>query len=160
MLPFFIFCYINYMPNITEVKFRGETLRAIREHMAYTQQQLAMGIGCHVNTIMKWEHNRTTPNDERIRQLSEFLYCDPDDFSQDFLEKFRPHAESTLRAMFNRAANAESVNERKLALAIYRTLYPEPVEDVLDITPSEPEEQDTDLLAEGDAPDHYKDKEE
>lgn len=144
------------MPNLTESKFNGATLRALREYWGYTQQSLAVTIGVNVTTVLRWEHGVNIPSDIHISQLANALKCSVDDFTQEFLEKFRSHSESTLRAMFTKSANSESISERKLALAIHRTLYPDPIpEELGEVTNSEAEDQDADLLEEGDAPDYY-----
>ena len=54
----------------------GEKIRRARQINGYTQAQLAAKIGCSVNTIARWEHDRNMPSKRDVDKLSSILDID------------------------------------------------------------------------------------
>ena len=54
----------------------GETLATVRKAAGMTQDELADRIHVARNTISGWEHGRTVPSVERLRELSKVLNHD------------------------------------------------------------------------------------
>ena len=54
----------------------GAAIRALREKYGMTQAELADALHVARNTISGWEHGRSTPGIEVIRQINDILNCD------------------------------------------------------------------------------------
>lgn len=51
----------------------GKRIRIARLSSGLTQSQLASKIGCNVNTVSRWEHDKFAPSSEDIIALSKIL---------------------------------------------------------------------------------------
>ncbi|MBQ7544882.1 MAG: helix-turn-helix transcriptional regulator [Synergistaceae bacterium] len=50
-------------------------LRELRERLGISQEELAERVGCHSNTIRRWELGRREPRSSDIQKLCEILNC-------------------------------------------------------------------------------------
>lgn len=54
----------------------GKRIREARLANGYTQSELASLLGCNVNTISRWEHDKYVPSSFEIGKISEVLGID------------------------------------------------------------------------------------
>ena len=54
----------------------GARIKIARQMNGYTQSQLAEKMGCSVNTIARWEHEKFIPSEKDIAKLSKILEVD------------------------------------------------------------------------------------
>ena len=52
----------------------GERIRAAREKICVSQEELAEAIGMHTNTIARWERNEVIPRGNSLKRLSQALH--------------------------------------------------------------------------------------
>jgi transcriptional regulator with XRE-family HTH domain len=64
--------------NLMEVKMTGvgERIRKGRQMNGLTQSQLASKLGCSINTISRWEHDRNLPSKKDMEKISSILGID------------------------------------------------------------------------------------
>ncbi len=64
--------------NLKEVKMTGvgERIRKGRQMNGLTQSQLASKLGCSINTISRWEHDRNLPSKKDMEKISSILGID------------------------------------------------------------------------------------
>lgn len=69
------------VPRPTYRGFRGERLRALREKLGLTQEQLAVRLRVYPSMVGKWERNQVTPAPGRIASLAAALQVRPQEFT-------------------------------------------------------------------------------
>lgn len=111
------------------VKLIGSRLRAMRERMGFSQQDLADRAGVHLNQVYKWENERAMPGADMLARLSREL-----NVSSDYLlglvdepqGEISPYDLSPLEHKFLSAADHGDLEEMiKVALEIYKDYMPE-----------------------------------
>lgn len=54
----------------------GKKIREARQANGYTQSELASKLGCNVNTVSRWEHDKFVPSSVELVKISDILSVD------------------------------------------------------------------------------------
>lgn len=69
------------VPRPTYRGFRGEHLRALRERLGLTQEQLAVRLRVYPSMVGKWERGQVVPAPTRMAALAAALHVRPQEFT-------------------------------------------------------------------------------
>ena len=104
-----------------------------------TVESIAMALKCNITELCGEDIDKyVEPEDEKP--------VDP------VVASFKNKMTDTLVTLFFKSANSQEVSDNRLALQIFKHLFPEPLKVDVSIDPTEAQEQDVDLLEEGVTP--------
>ena len=111
--------------------FQPRTMYALREAQGISQMELARvaGIGNRI-TIYRWEKedDPTRPSDEQLEKIAERLGVNVDVFFEEMDYEWRVLFENDLKAFCIKVFDSENHQEQRLALEIWKHLFPDPIE--------------------------------
>lgn len=119
-----------------------------------TQAEVARAIGQKDPRIYgRWERGEATPRKDNQIKLAEAFGCEVEEFYVNYEEEFRTNATTMLVNLYKKNILSEDPKLQRIAVAIFQHMFPNPLEIKADVTVSESEEADADLLEEGTEPD-------
>ena len=112
-------------------KFQPRTMYALREVQGISQMDLARAAGIRNRiSVYRWEKedDPSTPSDKQLELIAEKLGVKVDVFFEEMDYEWRTLFETDLKAFCIRVFDSENPQEQRLALEIWKHLFPDPVE--------------------------------
>ena len=114
--------------------------------------ELAIKLKVHPQTVSNWEHGSRSPSEKNLALLAKAFRCSVEDLCTEILHDFRETALDSIQAKFHYFIKSKNPKEARVAIDIYKHLFPEPLKVDIDVAISEGEKDDSDLLDEGETP--------
>lgn len=135
-------------------QFNKATLKNLRIVGGFSQTGLAKKIGVNRMSVFRWEHLdfEHVPSDANLSKLAKVLKCNIDDLFGEYDLDFRESSTETIQAIFYRLAESQKPSDLRIPINIYFGLFPAPYQHDVNVSVSEAEEKDNNLLDEGDVP--------
>lgn len=136
--------------------FQPRTLAALRLANGKTQMDVARAAGiANRMSVCLWEKEDSdrNPSEKQVARIAAFLGCSADVFYEEIDADFREMFTSDVKAFCLAAMEGKDKHLKRMALDMFKHLFPESFKAEIDVKISDATKQDDDLLEEGETPD-------
>ncbi|MCY4584391.1 MAG: helix-turn-helix transcriptional regulator [Chloroflexi bacterium] len=117
--------------DLAKRTYQPKVLKSLMIMNNFNQTYVARQVSVSTTTVGRWvsETWKATPTPEHLEALAELFDVDTDTFFKPITFDFRDLFETNMKSFMQAAIQADNTAERRLALEMYKHLFPNPVEE-------------------------------